>query len=372
MRVLVVTVVHTPLDARIHERQIRALVEAGAEVTYAAPWSGHGIDPAEVRDGVVAIDVPRATGRRRAAAVLAARRLLAELGRAHDVILLHDPELLTAVAGLALHKERVVVWDVHEDTGAALIDKQWLPAAVRPMVAFAVGRMERWAQRRLRLLLAESRYAERLGGGPDGHPHPVVPNTPLVPDDPPPGPVDPPRVVHVGRLSVGRGVHDLLAVGAGLGGDAELHLYGVPDDDVAAEVRAAHARGDVVFHGFVPNARALGEVEGAVAGLALLHDLPNYRHSMPTKIHEYLGRAVPAITTPLPEAVAVVEQADAGVVVPFEDPAAVVAAVRALIEDPQATRAMGERGHAHVRDHHAWNSDGRAFVRTLRGWLGHD
>ncbi|SNR87651.1 hypothetical protein SAMN06265360_12647, partial [Haloechinothrix alba] len=34
MRVLVVTVVHNPRDARIRYRQIRALLEAGHEVTY--------------------------------------------------------------------------------------------------------------------------------------------------------------------------------------------------------------------------------------------------------------------------------------------------------------------------------------------------
>ena len=37
VHVLVMTVVHHPEDARILHRQIRALVDAGHEVTYAAP-----------------------------------------------------------------------------------------------------------------------------------------------------------------------------------------------------------------------------------------------------------------------------------------------------------------------------------------------
>ena len=37
MRVVVCTVVHHPADARIFYRQIRALLEAGHDVTYIAP-----------------------------------------------------------------------------------------------------------------------------------------------------------------------------------------------------------------------------------------------------------------------------------------------------------------------------------------------
>lgn len=53
LRVLVVTIVHDPEDARIRRRQIGALLEAGARVTYAAPYRAYGREP---RDGVRALD----------------------------------------------------------------------------------------------------------------------------------------------------------------------------------------------------------------------------------------------------------------------------------------------------------------------------
>ncbi len=370
MRVLVATVVHTPLDARIHARQVGALRAAGHDVTYAAPWSATGTPPNEALPGVSTLDLPRAVGRDRGAALRAARRVLAEQGPRHHVVLLHDPELLLAVAGLRqLLRDHVVVWDVHEDTGAALVDKPWLPEALRPAVRGAVGALESWAQRRLRLLLAEERYADRLTGGPDGTPHPVVPNTPVVPAEPPAGPADPPFAIQVGRLSRHRGVEDLLEVGRLLAGEVALHLVGQPDPDVADEVRRAHEAGHVVFHGFVPNDRALAMVEGAVAGLSLLRDLPNYRQSMPTKLYEYLGRAVPAVTTPLPAARALVEASDGGILVPFADPTAAAAAVRELASDRTMAHRRGESGHQHVLAHHAWNTDGPAFVHLLEGWV---
>src|SRR3546814_4529537 len=93
---LVVTVVHHPQDARIRHRQIAALLEAGWQVTYAAPFSGHGLELPSV-PGLSVIDLPRAVGRRRLRALRAARRLLSARGGEQDVVLLHEPELLVAV-----------------------------------------------------------------------------------------------------------------------------------------------------------------------------------------------------------------------------------------------------------------------------------
>src|SRR5699024_2699173 len=119
---LVLTVVHHPDDSRVRHRQIAALLAAGWRVTYAAPWSGYDLDRPAAGPGLTTVDLPRARGRRRYAALRAARRVLREQGPDHDVVLLHDPELLLATPGLDLPP---VVWDVHEDTAAAIEVKGW-------------------------------------------------------------------------------------------------------------------------------------------------------------------------------------------------------------------------------------------------------
>lgn len=361
MRVLVVTVVHTPLDARIHHRQIGALRAAGHDVTYAAPWTATGTPPPDETDADLAwLDLPRAAGRRRLAALRAARRLLAARADGHDLVLLHDPELLLTLPGLRL--DVPVVWDVHEDTAGALADKPWLPGWLRPAVRAAVRTAERWAERRVHLLLAEEAYRDRFV-----RPHPVVPNTPVLSDDEPAAP-DQPRVVHLGRISRLRGAAELLEAGRRLAPEVTVELIGTADADVRGAVEAAAAAGAVRWHGFVPNEEALAMVAGATAGIALLHDIPNYRASLPTKVVEYMGQGVPAVTTPLPAAAALVERHDAGVVVPFGDADAVVEAVRALRADDGRRRRLGANGRAAALAHHDWRRDGRAFVATLERW----
>ena len=362
MRVLIVSIVHTPLDARIHHRQIRALRDADVAVTQVGPWSTIDLDPAAVVPGVVTVDVPRAVGRRRLRALRHARRVIARLGPEHDVVLLHDPELVLAVAG-RLRRLPPVVLDVHEDLPASLEDRSWFPRPLRRAIAAATRRLERWAEHHLAgLLLAEDGYRSRFGGD-----HPVVPNLPWLPPEEP-SPTDPRRVVYLGRVSTGRGAHELIAIGERLtaADGPRLEVTGAADDDVRPLVERAHRRGVLRWHGFLPNDVALAGVEGALVGLALLHDLPNYRGSLPTKVAEYLAHGVPAIVTPLPQAVRMVETSGAGVVVGFGDVDGAVDAILGLAADAERRARWGRQGRAYIEGGHSWDAIAPVFVGHLR------
>ncbi|MBZ5735515.1 glycosyltransferase [Nocardioides sp. TRM66260-LWL] len=359
-RALVVTVVHHPQDARIRQRQIPALLEHGWEVTYAAPFTGYDV-AAVPEPGLRTLDVPRARGRRRLRALRAARALLRREAPAHDVVLLHDPELLLATTGLRLPP---VVWDVHEDTAAALGMKAWLPASLSGPAARGVRAVERRAERRVDLLLAEDAYQQRFA-----RPHPVVPNTTRVPDRVvAPGE---PRVVYVGHLTRARGALEMIAAGALLHErtDGRVRVQLVGPADAEAQAALVDAPG-VEWLGFRPYAEAMALLDGALAGLSLLHDQPNYRVSRPSKVAEYLAHGLPVVTTPLPEAVRLVEEADAGRVVPFVEgrarPEDVVEAVLALEADP-ALAEVGARGHVYAQRHLDWRVHADAFVRHLAG-----
>jgi glycosyltransferase involved in cell wall biosynthesis len=355
----VVTVVHDPDDARIRYRQLSALLRAGASVTYAAPFSSYHREPPA---GVTAINLPRAVGRQRLSAILAARRLLHQDGPAYDVALLHDPELLLAVPGMTTRSRPLVVWDVHEDTAAALTMKGWLPHAVRPLAGVAVRAAERWAEKRCELLLAEESYKSRFRRS-----HPVVPNSVIVPIEAP-APAGEDRVVYIGRLTKPRGTLDMIELGRRLAPEVTVELIGPADPDVSGAVAEAHRRGWVRHHGFVPNREALALLQGALAGLALLHDEPNYATSRPTKVMEYMAFGVPVVTTPNAASAELVRHYDSGVVVPFRNPAAAAEAVLSLRRDPGRRQRLGNSGRAGAVRDLDWRADGQRFGELLRSW----
>ena len=364
MNVLVVTCAHRGDDARIVHRQIRSLLEAGHTVTLVAP------DPGESRSndprGLERIAVPRAVGRRRWNSWWAVRRVTRRFARVVDAVIVHDPELLPVVGAGRWHGA-TLVWDVHEDFVASVPDRRWIPAPLRSVVRLVVSVVQRLAHRRFRIFLAEDSYRASF---PDA---PVVPNSTWVDDQP--GPVDSDaRVVYVGRLSRGRGVSTLIAVGEELtrrGGPA-LVLVGPADADVEPVLRDAHDRGVLEWRGPLPNPAALALVRGAVAGLSLLGNHPNYVHSRPTKIVEYMAQGTPAITTPLPLAVEMIEASGAGVITAgWFGPDVVndvVDAVMAYVSSPALRAEHGVRGWEYVRNTLSWNADGARFVGVLEDW----
>ncbi len=357
MRVLVMTVVHHPEDARILHRQISSLTAAGHEVVYAAPFSARGVTP---RDGIEAVDLPRSAGRSRVGAVRAARAAYRRLRDDVDITVLHDPELLLAVAGA--HGKRHVVWDVHEDTASALGLKAWMPGPLRKPVAVAVRAAEAGAERSVHLLLAEHGYVERFRRN-----HPVVPNQTFVPATVPSPGAD--RAVYLGAITLARGAAEMVAVARLLAPEGvRVELIGSADAASRPLLEAAGADGVLDWAGFQPNDAALARLPGALAGLSLLHDEPNYRHSMPTKVIEYMAHGLPVVTTPNPPAAELVTRHTCGTVVGWDDPQAAAAAVLALRDDEPRRIELGRRGHEAALAEHDWRVAGDRFVAQLQAW----
>lgn len=362
-RLLVVTVVHRPDDARILHRQIALLSAQGYRITYAAPWQACGVRPPE---GLATRELPRANGRERLAALLAARDLLRSEAADHDLVLLHDPELLIALRLAGVARVPPVVWDVHEDTAVALGDREWVPTPLRRLLAWAVRRLERWAERNVHLILAEDGYRERFR-----RTHPVVRNHPWASQRPDPDvtvmPDDPPRIVYLGRISRGRGIDTVLALGRALGERASVELVGPVDRAIEGELEAAAEEGTVVWRGFIPNDRLAEVLAGASVGLSLLSDDPNYRVSMPTKVVEYLAHGVPVVATPLPTVATLIEEEGGGLLVPFDDVDATVTAVQRILDEPGLRdRLSGEGRVAAAR--RTWEVEGARLASTLRTW----
>jgi glycosyltransferase involved in cell wall biosynthesis len=74
----------------------------------------------------------------------------------------------------------------------------------------------------------------------------------------------------------------------------------------------------------------------------------------PFKILDALAAARPVVASDLPAVRALAEASQAVVLVPPEDPAALAAALAALLASPARREALGRRGRQYVAAHHAW------------------
>jgi len=223
------TTVHEPTDSRILHRECASLIAAGYEVTIVACHGSAG-----TVDGVRICRV-RGGGRRLARMTVGVWAVLRAALRARaDIYHFHDPELIPA--GLALRAAgKRVIYDVHEDSTTAILEREYLPAFLRPAVARALAALEAGAGRWFRVVLAERYYAERFPRGV------LVLNYARVPQTAPATlqgrPVlGPQRLLYTGNVKVYRGAlqhADLLRALP----QAELFMVGRCSQELAAAVR---------------------------------------------------------------------------------------------------------------------------------------
>jgi glycosyltransferase involved in cell wall biosynthesis len=149
------------------------------------------------------------------------------------------------------------------------------------------------------------------------------------------------RVLFVGRLCREKGALDLVRAFARLDGDAMLDLVGEGPAD--AEARAlAEALGvaaRVRFAGFQKDVRPFLRDAAVLA-------LPSYSEGIPRVVMEAFAAGVPVVGTDIPGLRELVTSGDNGRLVPVGDPAALAAAIAAVLANP----ALGVRFAGRARD----------------------
>ena len=348
MRALVVTSVHRSDDPRVRERTVGSLATA-SEVRYAtaapSPQRGGDHEWVELRGG----RIRRWWGALR-------QMLRGDL----DVISLHDPELIPAGLVARLLRRVAVVVDVHEDVPAQIRHKGWIPAWLRPAAAWTAHRFLRLAERCCVVTLAEPNYGHLFR-----RQHPVFPNYPAtgsLPDLAPDGGY----LVYVGDVTEARGALDMVEAVGTMSRPVPLRVVGRCADELGRRMErwAADRDVDLTLLGPLPHRQAMEEVASASAGLSLLRDLPNYNHSLPTKVIEYLAMGVPVVASDLPgtrDAVAGLEAVH--LVVP-----GVPSAAAEVLDTAIVGRAAAAGQAPAVRERMVWPAD--EVVRVYRRAVG--
>lgn len=166
------------------------------------------------------------------------------------------------------------------------------------------------------------------------------------------------RVLYVGRLFAGKGLHVLIeALPDGVG----LDVVGHGADDYVARVHALAAGKDVVFHGGLPDAEVVRLYQRAS-----LLVLPSLVDSGVTSSLEAMACATPVVGSrmgTLPEIVG----PDTGWLVPPGDVAALRHALTEALADQVRLRAMGEAARADVLRRFTWPA---VAQRCLTAYLG--
>lgn len=324
-------------DARLH-REVRALLEAGLTVEVMGLGDAGAAPP-----GVPVWVWPRGS------MVDRARRAvwLPFVARGRVLFLL-DPDTLPSALFVRRLRGRSVVADVHEDYVALLNDRSWVPRPLRGLLTWLTTRCVALAGRADLTVVADdhvppAQEATRrrlvVRNLPDlsmlpaaslaletGADREVAQIAPPAPPEEHPLRLHRWNALYVGDLRASRGLDEMLLAIAGAPG-WHLDLVGpvaASERERARRLMGPELDGRVTWHGRLPPREAWKLAAGAKVGLALLHDTPAFRDSVPTKVYEYLACGLAVLATPLPRVTRLLDESRGGRTVRGADQAAEV------------------------------------------------
>lgn len=338
-RLLVVTSVHHPDDARIRAKLITTLAIEW-DVWYAAPEPG----PSDTSN----LNWLPLSGRRYLRTWRATELILSD---GWDLVAIHDPELL--VGGLIRSRRgEATLFDLHENLSAQIRSKDKIPLPFRPPLAALASWLLHVAEQTMAITLAEEGYRSLFRAD-----HPVVAN--YLPDklpDPQP-PADPPFFAYLGDVTAVRGAFMALEAAAGAGYGLVMVGRIAPPSLVGPLTRRAEELDvDLELAGPLPHPEALARIAPAAGGLSPLRDIGNYRHSMPTKVPEYLALGLPVLASDLPGTRRPVEGLEGVTFVDPSDTSKWKAAGMELAEDPMRRQRIAAQVEA-VKQRFSWPSE---------------
>jgi glycosyltransferase involved in cell wall biosynthesis len=353
-RVAHLTSAHSSDDSRIWVRECRTLAWAGLDVTILAPGqSNTKIEGVDVRS------VPSVGGRLRRMTITVGQVFIGAVRSGATVCHIHDPELIPVALVLKL-LGRKVVYDVHEDLPATILDRTWIWIYLRRVVARLAAGLEFTSRFYVDAFVAATPHIARRF--PCGKTR-IVQNFPLRNElaafsdrtysD------RSPKIAYVGGMTSIRGIHELVqAIDLVDCSAVRLILVGKFEES-ALEYCCRNESGwrRVEYLGWRARpevAKILGSVR---AGLVTYHAAANHTAAQPTKLFEYMAAGIPVIASDFPLWRRIIERANCGLLVDPQDPRAIAEAIQWILDHSVEAEHMGRRGRAAIVREYSWEHE---------------
>ncbi len=104
----------------------------------------------------------------------------------------------------------------------------------------------------------------------------------------------------------------------------------------------------------------------ASIGLLAFLSTQHIEITLPNKLFDYMGAALPVVASSVASLRRVVEETGAGVLVPPGNATALAEALVALARDPARRRALGDAGRAAIEGDYSWEHDRARMLRQMR------
>jgi len=385
VHVLHLSTVHRALDSRIFHREARSLADAGYRVTVMAQHPGP-----DMCQGIAIL--PMRTPHSRVDRLLVSPwvALWRTLRQWPDIVHFHDPELIPVGLILKLFGRKVVC-DLHEDLPQQILNKEWIPTRLRPILGRAINALEPLSVRAFNLVVVVPpavvtrlqrhgvRHVIRIRNlpWPDEFLGPAVAASPDPSRVTEPGPeprgapaslvpirTEGATVVYGGGIARIRGAEQMIEAvhrcDPSLG--VRLLMAGPCEAQYLRRLQSQPGWATTDYLGRLPLDAVPALMAAGQLGLVLFHPVPNHLDAPPTKLFEYMAAGLPVVASNFSPYEPIISHERCGVLVDPLDITAITKAIEGLVRDPDEAIAMGRRGQAAVRATYSWESEARGLI----------
>ena len=348
MNICVLKSVCPPFDPRIFQKELRALVKAGYEITQICPYD-------KKEDWVKGV---RLLGFYSHTSPLLRplnwiRMWLIMRREPTDSYYFSDPELLPMALALAWTTDKPVVFDCFEHYSKAIMSDQRIPKITRPLFSRIYGFLERKIAEQLAAVVVpaidesgEKRFhnVRRLV---------LVRNFPWRDDfEDLPGDMERKRqLVYIGDISeTRRGMSTLVKMLSLMHNqNVSLLLIGKVDTPQTRAILNSLVEerqlGDRVhFVGEVPYETIKSYLVESSVGLIPLKVIPRWESDIPQKMFEYMACKLPYVASDLPPPHEFTSKTEAGLLAEPQSAQSFAEAADFILDHPEEAQRMGERG----------------------------
>lgn len=366
MTIIHFTTLHPRTDTRIRLKEVATLAREFPAPVMLFVQDGKGDE--EVVNGGYSIRDTGAPplGRARRMTLGAWRMYRAVLRERPNIAHFHDPELLPWAVLLRLAGVRVI-YDAHEDLGAAILSKPYIPPMLRAPISVAVRLVEKGTARCLSAVVGATPAIERNFSSMQPT---LVQNFPMLAELALPSNTTkkvPPHFAYVGGLAFIRGAIEMVEAIADIkDSKVRLQIGGGFPADLGEELTKCRGWPKVDFHGWVGRQKVAEILSSCRAGLVLFHPEPNHVEAQPNKMFEYMAAGLPVIASDFPLWREIVDGSKCGLLVDPLNPAEISNAMQWILDNPEEAVEMGQRGREAVERYYNWEAESVKLVSLYR------
>ncbi|MBC1253045.1 glycosyltransferase family 4 protein [Listeria welshimeri] len=282
----------------------------------------------------------------------------------------HDFELLFLATMIKKRKPNCfIIYDMHENFPAMIKTKEWIPKFFRQLLSKILAHLEKkWMARVDAVIFAETSYKKQYEEVNvykcDILNLPVWQN-PLITKK-----RESFTYVYVGDLVKDRGVFEMLKLIKNLKTRGHKNVYlkliGPMNASIKAEVFdfiVANELVDMVkMYGRIPYTEIWKHYASAHVGLCLLHPIPNYMHSLATKLFEYMAAGLPILATNIPDWEKLIEETGTGLTTNVCDVQDITNQAEKMMLSHALRESFSDNGRKAFNSRYNWQTEEKKLV----------